>query len=39
MYVEMTLIPVAAADAYRAAGWTVGASSTPGYVQAWRVVK
>lgn len=38
-YVEIALIPAADAAAYRAVGWTIGASSTPGYVSAWRVVK
>ena len=39
MYVETCLIPVDEADAYRAAGWHIGSSSTPGYCSAWRVVK
>lgn len=38
MYIETTLIPVDEAAAYRAAGWTIGASSVAGYVSAWRRV-
>lgn len=38
-YLELWLIRADEAPDYRAAGWQIGSSSTPGYCSAWRMVR